>query len=45
MQDEISKNVSDHVRTDSRIGQDDAEDDLDDAAADDRLGGSVEYEE
>lgn len=29
-QDEISRNISDHVNTDSRIGEDDAESDLDD---------------
>lgn len=50
IQDEISRNVSDHVRTDSRIGQDNTEDDLDDNDDDD--GGdddvdedSVEYDE
>lgn len=44
MQDEISRNVSDHVRTDSRIGEvdadlddseDDVGDDVDDAEGDD----------
>lgn len=44
MQDEISRNVSDHVRTDSRNGQV-VDDDLDDDDGVDVDESSVEHEE
>lgn len=45
MQDEISRNVSDHVRTDSRNGQQVVDDDLDDDDGVDVDESNVEHEE